>query len=244
MSMRQQGTVVTPEAVSVEADYAGLGSRLVGAVIDGLIQTGFLLILVIGISSAQPSDEVAIVVFVIALFLAVWGYPIVFEAAWAGQTPGKRAAKIRVMRTDGQPVRFSAVLVRNLLRIVDLLPGVYGVGAISIMVTHRAQRLGDLAAGTVVVHDVSAAVPQALVLVPDDTRRELARTLDPAELSAQEYALVRSFLVRRDGLAPEARRRLADDLARRLRDRVRGSAEEDSEKLLEAIVESYRGSGV
>lgn len=231
---------VIPEAVSVESEQAGLGSRFVAGFVDGMIQGGFLLVLAIALSGAQPSPETTIILWLIGVFLVLWIYPSLFEAAWAGQSPGKRAARIRVVMADGRPVVLPAVLIRNLLRIVDLLPGLYFIGAISILVTKHSQRLGDLAAGTLVVHEGAAATPEQLVLAPSDRRMEVARTLDVAGLSPREYAVVRTFLLRRDALAGPARTRLAVEMAGRLRGRVHGPADVDPETLLEAVLVAYR----
>ena len=105
---------------------------------------------------------VTISLVVLAIFLLIWGYHIFFEFLWNGQTPGKRVAGIRVLTTRGEPVTFVHVLVRNLLRIVDFLPSSYMLGAVCILVTRRSQRLGDLAAGTIVVHERFDALPRTL----------------------------------------------------------------------------------
>ncbi|HVM11184.1 MAG TPA: RDD family protein [Actinomycetota bacterium] len=239
--MRDPGAMVTPEAVGLDADLAGVGSRLQAAVIDGLIQGGFVLVVLLGLAAGDASSDVALITLLISVFVAIWIYPIVFEAAWAGQTPGKRVAKIRVRGTDGQPVRFPGVLVRNLLRIVDLLPGVYAVGLVLILFTRRAQRLGDLAGGTVVVHEPVGAAPEALLLPPAEREERLARSIDVAGISPREYAVARSFLIRRDSMTPAARARVAGEIASRLRERVGADASASAEEVVEAVVRAFRG---
>ena len=96
---------------------------------------------------------IGIAIAVLLIFVLLWGYFIFFELTWNGQTPGKRAAGVRVLTSRGEPVTLVHTLVRNVLRIVDALPSFYMVGVISILVTRRSQRLGDLAAGTVVVRE-------------------------------------------------------------------------------------------
>jgi len=238
--MQQRGSLVTPEAVGVEADFAGLGSRLLAAVIDGLIQGAFLLVLALGVATSDLGLDATVVLLVIGVFVTIWVYPIVFEAAWAGQTPGKRAGKIRVLRTDGQPVRLPAVLVRNLLRIVDLLPGVYALGSVLILTTRRAQRLGDLAAGTIVVHETPAPAPQPILRMDQAGGASLAPSIDVVALTPQEYALARSFLARRDAMTPEGRARVAVEIAARLRERVGADPAASAEAVLEAIVVASR----
>ena len=151
--------IVTPEAVSLAIDVAGLGSRMIAAIIDSAIQIGALIGLSFvfsALSRNTGSDSVntaLIVIYLIALFVLLWGYYPLFEGLWKGRTPGKRAQRLRVVRTDGQPVTIGPVLVRNLLRIVDFLPVYYVIGTISMILTKRSQRIGDLAAGTIVVRE-------------------------------------------------------------------------------------------
>ena len=105
---------------------------------------------------------VGIALVVLLVFAIGWGYFIFFELIWNGQTPGKRAVGIRVLTVRGEPVTLVHSLVRNLLRLIDALPSAYMVGIISILVTSRSQRLGDLAAGTIVVRERSAEFPRPL----------------------------------------------------------------------------------
>jgi hypothetical protein len=90
---------------------------------------------------------------VLIFFVVFWGYFMLFETLWSGQTPGKRAGRLRVIRRDGQPVGASEVLIRNLVRIVDFLPGFYGIGLVVMFIDKEARRLGDMAAGTIVVRE-------------------------------------------------------------------------------------------
>ena len=109
-------------------------------------------------------------VFYMLAFFLEWLYPAVCEVYWHGATPGKKTFKLRVLHDDGTPVDWTAALIRNLLRAVDFLPLLYGFGLIAMLVNRDFKRLGDLAAGTVVVHDdrsrKSAAIPQAAPLAP------------------------------------------------------------------------------
>ena len=90
---------------------------------------------------------------IFAGFLLVWGYFSLFEAFWRGQTPGKRAMKLRVIKDAGRQITLFESLARNLLRIVDYFPGLYLTGVITMLCNKRSKRLGDLAAGTLVVHE-------------------------------------------------------------------------------------------
>jgi uncharacterized RDD family membrane protein YckC len=230
------GRTVTPEAVTIALDVAGLGSRMIAWIIDTLIQLVIVVPILLGIGAGDLSGGVELVVVSLILFLLFWGYYPVFELFWHGQTPGKRAQRLRVIRTDGQPAGGAAILVRNLIRILDvfLLPF---LAVISMIVTSRAQRLGDLAAGTMVVREAKFRAPQTVLTV---SRPDLP-AVDATGLSEREYDVIRSFLARRGSLDPTARWRLASQLASAIRGRV-GSmpAGLADETLLEAVAQSYR----
>jgi uncharacterized RDD family membrane protein YckC len=236
--------VVTPEAVPISIDHAGLGSRMIASFLDALVQTGFLLLLLLvaagvggGLGVRGPA---AAVLLGVAIFLIVWGYFPLFEGLWAGQTPGKRAQRLRVVRVDGRPVGFANVLVRNLLRVVDFLPAYYAIGALFVVLTKRSQRLGDLAAGTIVIRERKVEAPRPLDLTDPGLG---GRGVDAAGIGEREYALIRSFLERRTTLTPEARAALASQVAHAIRDRVphaEGGWPGGEEAFLEAVALAYR----
>lgn len=151
----------TPELVALEYPLAGIGSRFIAILIDYLIQGAAVICLIFGAMLFLPSllkfqaasAKWFIATLVLVPFLLQWGYFSLFEAFWNGQTPGKRAAKIRVIQQSGRAITLFESLARNLVRVIDFLPVYYAVGAISIFVTSRNQRLGDLVAGTLVVHE-------------------------------------------------------------------------------------------
>jgi uncharacterized RDD family membrane protein YckC len=237
--MASHGSFVTPEAVVLERDLAGLGTRFIGALVDGLLTTGVLLLALAATSAA--SLDVTVIVLSVTSFGLLFVYPTVMEVATQGRTLGKMAARTRVIQADGRPVTFLPVLVRNLLRLVDVLPGMYGVGAVAILVTKRGQRLGDLAAGTIVVYEAPSRPPDQLALTPTEDVERARRGMDVGGLTSAEYGLVRSFLLRRDGLDPAARASLAADLHGRLVERI-GTADPDAppEAFLEAVATAYR----
>ncbi len=249
-------SISTPEGVDIDLTLAGVGSRFVATVVDQLLQWAVLLALAIAATLAGGAgggggaggagggggdldgggDSVALAaVAVVALlvFAVQFGYHVLFETLASGRTPGKRWTGLRVVTTGGGPVTFTTSAVRNLLRTVDFLPAFYGVAIVSVLVTERNQRLGDLAAGTVVVRERSAgdrtrlrrgrrrrrAAAEELNagLAPPD-----ADTWDLSSVTAEDLATVRRFLERRTTLTPEARNRLARELAGRLRPKVLG----------------------
>lgn len=247
MSRQRDGArFVTPEAVEVELDSAGLGSRFVAMAVDALIlgvTTAVAAVAVLA-GTGVAGDELVGIVLLSALVLFVTvGYFALFEGLWDGRTPGKRATGIRVIQDDGRPVTGASVLVRNLLRLVDLLPVAYAVGVVSILVTRRSQRLGDLAAGTIVVHDRRDAAPEPLA-GPAGGAAGWAAHLDTAEVTDRDVAVIRSFLQRREGLDAAARGRIAGRIAGTVRERVRGvPAGVGDEDLLEAVVAAVRDRG-
>jgi len=134
-------SIPTPEGVELELVLAGIGSRLVATIVDMLVKVGLLIALWV-IGSAVGGDEAGgflLAVLIVASFLVFFGYDVAFEALASGRTPGKRAAGLRVVRLGGEPVGFVASAVRNLLRLVDSLPGIYAVGAACILFSSRNQ---------------------------------------------------------------------------------------------------------
>jgi uncharacterized RDD family membrane protein YckC len=154
-------SIETPELVALEFPLAGIGSRFIAILIDYLLQFAAFIVLMLVMLLFLPSMEkfaaasakwfVAMMIFI--PFLLQWGYFTLFEGLWHGQTPGKRVAKIRVIQQSGRAITIFESLSRNFVRAIDFLPTFYVVGSISIFVTSRNQRLGDLVAGTLVVHE-------------------------------------------------------------------------------------------
>ena len=136
-------------------------------------------------------------VIVIAAFLLFYGYFAGFEAFWHGQTPGKRLIGLRVLSVTGRPARIDEAILRNLLRVIDQLPGVYAIGIVTMLVSSRNQRLGDLAAGTVVVHEKALSAPVMTVATPAAGVAWTGGGLTEAEL-----LLVETFLQRRHEIEP------------------------------------------
>ena len=225
---------VTAEAVVLERDIAGLGSRFIGALMDFVVQAGAVLLS--RLVGAEIGGDAEVILPATVGFLAIFGYPTLLETLTRGRTLGKIVARTRVVRTDGRPVTFSVVLVRNLVRLVDFLPGLYSVGAVAILLSSKSQRLGDLAAGTLVLYEAPVQVPRALNVQGTVEVDRVRRGMDVSGLLPEEYGLVRSFLSRRYELDPVARQRLASELAERLRSRVQSSPDSDPEVFLEALV--------
>src|SRR5215211_3435159 len=146
--------IATPEGVDVELTLAGIGSRFIAAMLDFMVQGAVLLAagILLGVTGGG-AEGVATASFAIISFLVFFAYDVLFEVRSRGRTLGKRWTGLRVVRTGGSPVTFVPSCVRNVMRIVDVLPAMYAIGMLSIFVTRSNQRLGDLAAGTLIVRE-------------------------------------------------------------------------------------------
>jgi len=215
--------IATPEGVSLELSLAGLGSRFVALLADTLLQGAALGLLIVALVVADTGGFAFEAIVALAVFALLFVYPVAFELAAGGRTPGKRWSSLRVVCDDGSPLTFRSSALRNVLRLVDILPGLYLVGAIAIFATRANQRLGDLAAGTLVVREprASAVVAQAAEPVEPAEPGELP-AWDVSGLRDAELAALRRFLERRHALDAVPRNLLARDLATRLRPSVGG----------------------
>ncbi len=181
--------------------------------------------------------------YLVAVFLILFAYDIVLETWNRGRTIGKLAAGLRVVRVGGGTEGFLTAAVRNFLRIVDFLPAFYVVGVISILATSRNQRLGDLAAGTLVVRERRPAMTPAGYATPPPVAAPVLEW-DVSAVSTEDIATLRQFLERRVSLSPGARAHLATDLAARVRPKVVGAPEGwHPESFLEAVVAAKTARG-
>ncbi len=261
--------VETPESVAFAYTVVGIGNRSLAAILDAAVLAVLnvlLLFLVAGLLStleepwnaleqaawmqeqAEWVTGLILALVILLYFLLNMGYFILFELLWNGQTPGKRWAGIRVIRQGGRPVDFLSVAVRNLVRVVDFLPLGYLVGLVVMWVDGQARRLGDLAAGTLVVKDQS---PVTLERVLTASRRpHLAADPDAGtslafpgirDLRHRDYALLQESLQRFDQgtLQGQTLVRLAQIIARRVE--VEPPQEiHASRLLLERVAQAYQ----
>jgi uncharacterized RDD family membrane protein YckC len=171
--MHDRYTVDTPESIELAYDVAGIGSRFLAAIVDSLliIVGQALLLYLLGLATAAMSVGESVVIGLGAglSFLMLWGYYIIFELVWSGQSPGKRLVGLRVVREGGRPITFVSSAIRNVVRLVDFLPALYGIGVVVMFIDARARRLGDFAAGTLVVRE---GLPLSLAEL---TRRPIRR---------------------------------------------------------------------
>lgn len=149
MKLDTVALVETPEGTDLHANLVGLMPRALAYMVDFSIRAGIIVALwIVAIFLGGAGFGIFLIVF----FLLEWWYPVYFEVFRGGQTWGKRVYKIKVVSDDLTPVRLGPSLIRNLLRSADFFPSFYGVGILCLLTTRRFQRLGDLAAGTIVIY--------------------------------------------------------------------------------------------
>jgi uncharacterized RDD family membrane protein YckC len=244
--------VATGESVAFSYELAGLGSRFLAVFIDFLIQVtvavGILLLFVL-IGLALPAakgstagtvdkigDAIVIALFVVLAFILFSGYFIIFETRWNGRTPGKRLVGIRVVRDGGFPVDFTSAVIRNVVRVLEFALGFYVLSAISALLSPQNRRLGDYAAGTIVVRDSAFGSAPAAQLRDQPLEDPLVR-----ELTTSERELVARYAARRAGLALGARAALATKIAAVVRPRLPASFEHlDDDALLQHVAGTLR----
>jgi uncharacterized RDD family membrane protein YckC len=203
--------VATPEQVAFRFETAGLGSRFAAQLLDLAVLAG--LFIAVSIASAVVSallrTPTVAGIFIVGAFLSFWAYWILLEALWSGRTLGKYALHLRVIDARGGPVSPGQAVIRNLLRIVDFLPWSYALGTAVMFSTARSQRLGDLAAGTVVIRERAAIRLADLVANTTQPAQAPAPVRAGAELEPGLRRFVQAYAQRRATLAPQRREQLA-----------------------------------
>ena len=249
MSSFDKLTIETPEQTALEFPLAGIGSRFLALALDFLLLTAgsTVLLIVFAISAASFSLyskqaglwTIAILIFVV--FSLQFGYFALFESLWNGQTPGKRWTHLRVIKDSGRPISAYDAILRNLLRIVDALPTMYAAGLVTMLISRENKRIGDYAAGTVVIHEKPLLGVGSIWQQSAAPAQPLAAAPAP-RLSLEELQLVEAFLDRRGSLEPHVRSAMARQIADRLGERwsIPASDRPDAEKFLEAAAEQRR----
>lgn len=247
MLARGDYQLVTPEAVVLELATAGVGSRLIAFIIDAAIQSAALFALFMALFVAgevgADSDVVVAVVVGAGLFLILFGYPAFFETIWRGRTPGKAALGLRVVTTEGSPVRFRHSSVRAALALIEFYVTGGAAAILAILITRNDQRLGDLAAGTLVVRErTGASHPHAIRFTVPRGYEDYAATLDVSAMTPDHYVAVRTFLLRASTLPPGVRNHLANEFAGPLASRMRHATPEgvSPELFLSCAVARYQ----
>ena len=241
-------TIETPEQIDLEFPIAGLGSRGLALLVDSLIQIVVVIIVVVLTELISPDLSrywvtagkwmTAAVIFL--MFCLYWGYFAIFEIFWNGQTPGKRQAHIRVITASGRPINVFETIARNFLRAIDSQFG-YMVGAVAIAVDKKNRRLGDMVAGTVVVHELQEQGDS--YWYGQQTTGVTTPSVEAiTAMTAQEFQLIETFLNRRLDLPYEQRQKTAMDIANHIGARlnVPPADRTSHENFLEELSRRYR----
>jgi uncharacterized RDD family membrane protein YckC len=242
--------ISTPENLDLHLELAGLGNRVLAALIDTLLTWTLVLLLVLactlalGLTENSPLldnlrtviDYCVIAVAVLLALIILFGYFILFEGTWHGQTPGKKVARIRVIEQTGQPVTWPAVIIRNLIRTVDV--GLMLIGLACMLVDRNERRLGDLAAGTLVIRERHPAEgSHSLKISAGDSNHGF---VDIGGVTPQEYELLVSFLGRREHMSKNERPLLAKKLDNYFKVKLQAhDSTERPEDFLEKIYLAY-----
>jgi uncharacterized RDD family membrane protein YckC len=238
--------VETPDHIVLRYDLAGGGNRGFAAIVDFVIATLVFLGALFAFETVYDIVGTGLLgaygfVLLLTFFLA-WSYFILLEWLWQGQTVGKRIYGLRVIRDDGAPAGFLAVLIRNLLRLVDFLPFFYGLGLFTIIVTSRSQRLGDIAAGTYVVRAPRPQLDYFSLRTVTPVAPGVA--VETRALPGEVQRLVREFVAREAKLRAADRALVARQIAERVRPFTRESVDiADDAEFLRAVARSLRASG-
>lgn len=234
---REQVSIKTPEFVSLRFQSANLGSRAVAFIIDNIIINVVQIIIGIlglvaiggfdGLLAMAESSLVIVAIVIILFFIVYYGYFFIFEYFNSGRTPGKRAIGIRVIQENGHSVTLLSSLVRNLLRLIDSMPTGYFVGILMVYFHPKNKRLGDLVAGTIVVHErpgkgkrltkferyiQSRNLPLAEITIDEVTMRSIG---------SKEWNLLKTYSERLLSLSFDERNRLTEQMADVLFDKFR-----------------------
>jgi uncharacterized RDD family membrane protein YckC len=267
-AMAHQLYIDTPEQVELQFAVAGMGSRFVALLLDHIIQWGTMVVvvvilgLVLAASGAHAASDMGemntagkwmLAIFIFLIFLMQWGYFALFEAYWHGQTPGKRVMKLRVIKDSGRQITFFEALARNLIRFIDYLPGLYLAGAITMLCNKQNKRLGDLAAGTLVVHEHRdeplMVVHEGGTFTPAgevEWRNPAGPGMFPADavarLKTSDLAVIDTFFGRALDLNVDVRAAMAERVAKQMAAKMGVSLPEGNpERALEAIAIAMRG---
>jgi uncharacterized RDD family membrane protein YckC len=212
--------IVTPEAVVLELETAGIASRAFSGAIDVTVQFLALIVLVLLLLLLRLIDDVPSSKAAIAFssFVIMFGYPLIWEMKTRGRTIGKSALQLRVVTIEGAPIRFRHAAIRSMGGIVDkwMIPGAL-IGTLFVLGTPGRQRIGDLLAGTMVIRDPERTqLPVGFWYPVPHGWENYAATIDPTALTVDQYTTLRAFLIRANELSADARASVAQDLADRV----------------------------
>jgi uncharacterized RDD family membrane protein YckC len=242
-------SIETPEQVALLFPLAGVGSRFLALALDTLIQAvaiGVLVVATLLVAQstmhglfASSTTQWTLAIAGIAVFLLQFGYFAAFEAVWQGQTPGKRFCDLRVLKDNGASISAFDAVGRNLMRIVDGIPGIYAIGVASVFLSPRNKRLGDYLAGTIVVYDKPLDRGASLAFRGADVH---TASHGPQQLTAEQFEVLEAFTARKYDLEWDLRRQFATQIVERLSGSMAIGDEDrrDPDAFIERLVNEYR----
>ena len=210
-------SIDTPEQIELSYDLAGIGSRFCAAFIDliligAMLAVGWFVIgdLIISGAFDETLSNWVIAIVSIIVFAINWGYHILFDLIRNGQSPGKGLLRLRVIKDSGYPINFADSAIRNLVRFVDFLPMFYGIGGMSMILDKKWRRLGDFAAGTLVIKERRGLTPNQLVAhIAQKSTFTYRNWIRLDQVTDVELSTIREYLSRRHTLSTQRRRQLA-----------------------------------
>ena len=234
-------SIETPEQIKINYSVAGIGSRFYAALIDialllPILLVGYYVIIRAILDLDERFGNWLAALAGIATFVLQWGYYMIFEIATNGQSPGKRALGLRVIKVQGYPISFSDSAIRNIVRVVDMLPFAYGIGLLTMLLNKNWQRLGDLAAGTLVVKEGAEASPNP-GKTPSVKKSTLvyAAWIKPERVTDAELGAIREYLSRRSSLPRLRRLQLARTIGTPVAQRMTDNDQIDYDVFLEEV---------
>jgi uncharacterized RDD family membrane protein YckC len=241
----------TPEQIALELPLAGIGSRFLALAIDTLLQSLLYVIGAFALALLVPFGTLLFkwvpaslgpALAILFLFCVYWGYFAFFEVIWKGQTPGKRYAGIRVIKESGRPINAYEAIARNLMRAVDGLPGIYGIGLACMMLNKQNRRLGDYVAGTVVVHE---KLTDEVRPIWNTSTESTPPSQQIGQVTAEELVLIETYLHRRWDLEAVVRIKTAIQIAERIKSKtgLQPQPGEAVDDFLEAAARQIRDRG-
>jgi uncharacterized RDD family membrane protein YckC len=224
MQFLKQTKSRTPESVELSFTLAGVGNRTVALVVDYLLWMFLLIVSLVvfaflynSLSGVPGAKNWLVALQILIAFVIYVGYFVFFETLWRGQTPGKRYAKIRVIREDGRNAGLTQAIMRSLLRVVDEL---FFIGLLLILFTKQEKRLGDWVAGTLVIQEGQVVSPKAIDIQPEAqaVATQLMATGKMDSLTPDDFAAIRRYLQRYPFLSPDAKYTVNNTLDRQIRE--------------------------
>lgn len=246
-------SISTPENVDLHLELAGVGNRALACLIDTIVSYAvcvaiwlavWLGTILIGMANLPVKASalacgIVLLIGMLASFIVIFFYYVIFEGFWQGQTPGKRVAQIRVIDQNGQMINWSQVWLRNFIRVFDM--GLMLIGMIVMVIDKNERRIGDFAAGSLVIKESTPTLLSQNIAISPAAKEGLS-SIDAGRITPQEYDLLLNFLRRREKMALSQRPLLARELENHFRDKLNqpSAGNKNAEVYLESLYCAYQ----